>query len=168
MALTTRITMATIRKISRRSFMSWSRPATGSASRAAARAERSASSASPSEGTVARTAAMSTPTEEAALAASGRARRWSTASIACRRPPAADLLLEVDHRLLDEVGGRALDGRVHGLALRLRPDLEVRRAQVGQPAEPAQQRPHHSRLAGAGDGVVDELAHRGIAPEVGL
>ncbi len=75
--------------------------------------------------------------------------------------------MEVDHGLLDEVGRGALHGGIHGLPLRLHPDLEVLGPEVGQAPQPAEQGAHVAGLPGLRDRVVDEPPHRRIAGEVG-
>ena len=80
-----------------------------------------------------------------------------------------ELAVEVDHRLLDQVGGRALHRRVHGLPLGLGAHLEVLR-RGGRAAAAAGPRSVRTVPVSRACAIVSSMnaAHRRVAREVGV
>ena len=81
----------------------------------------------------------------------------------CRQPVVA-----ADHGHLDDVGGAALDDRVHGQPLSQRALLEVARGQLGDGPAAAEDRGHVALPPGGLDGGFDEGLHPRQALEVAL
>jgi len=74
--------------------------------------------------------------------------------------------MHVDHRALENVGSRPLDGHVHRDALGGRTDLAVLAGELGHEPAPSEQGAHLARRARAVERLVDEPAHRWKAREV--
>ena len=83
-----------------------------------------------------------------------------------REAPLAQRGVNADHRDLDQVGGRALQGGVRGGPLTECPDVEVLVLELGDVAPPAEQRLDVAPLPGLGDCAVEPGAHAGEAAEV--
>ena len=111
------------------------------------RAARCSSAAPP---ICSRTSASSASRSPGATSNTSSSCTWS--SIRERRPAALDRPVDVEHRDLDQVGGRALDRRVERHPLGHLAALPVVAGQVGQVAAPAQDR---LGVAGAA-GLVDD------------
>ena len=77
-------------------------------------------------------------------------------------------LIHPDHRELDDVGRRALDGGVHGVALRQGADGGVLRIDVREEAPASEERLHIPVLPGERDAFVDEGTDGGEGGEVAV
>ena len=76
--------------------------------------------------------------------------------------------MDVDHRDLDDVGGRALHDRVHGQAFAEAARLPVRRADLRHGASPAEECRHVAVALGLLDRALDEVLDVREAGEVGV
>ena len=79
-----------------------------------------------------------------------------------------ELRVDLDHRLLDQVGRGALDHAVHGHPLGGVLERAVARREVRQVAAPAEQGAHEALAARRLDRLVEEAAHAPVAREVGV
>ena len=75
------------------------------------------------------------------------ARRGRSGSSGLRRRDRGKRLVDVDHRLLQDVGGASLDREVHGHALGRGSHLIVPAVQIGHQPAAAEHRLHHAGLA---------------------
>ena len=80
----------------------------------------------------------------------------------------AQALPDMDHRQLDDVGGRALDRRVAGHPLPAGAHLKVGAGKLRQGAAAAKQRFHVAFLLGVGNAVLHVAVHLGEGVKVSL
>src|SRR4051812_2868376 len=80
----------------------------------------------------------------------------------------AQLSIDPDHRQLDEIGGRALERRVHRRALGEAAQVEVLAVNVGNGPHASEQRLYLLIAASLVQRAVDKLAHAAVLLEVSV
>ena len=76
--------------------------------------------------------------------------------------------MQVDHRPLEDVRRRALDGHVDGDPLGRRPDLAVAAVDVRHQSPPPEQRRHDTGLPRLLQGLIEKPADPGESREIGV
>ena len=83
-------------------------------------------------------------------------------------PSLTDGSIEADHSELDEVGGRALEGGVDGVALGIATDDGVRAIDVGEATAALQEGGDIAALLGFGDDTLHIARHARVGGEVAI